>query len=152
MQTVWDSLASQNAIFVSGIMTLFSEVLFFEVLLMYEEHPRTKFTHFGEVVSLWIGAMAVFPNTDLLDLNRKLMCSTFLHFMSKNYAVVMCCTCIITTPCSGTDLEEWLESCLTEKNLRVLLDSHEHEPAVYLGGQEGWWHIGLYQKLCGWEY
>ena len=33
--------------------------------------------------------------------------------------------------------EEWLESCLTERDLGVLMDSQLNEPAVCPGGQEG---------------
>ncbi|PKU46847.1 hypothetical protein llap_2820 [Limosa lapponica baueri] len=47
--------------------------------------------------------------------------------------------------------EEWLESCLAEKDLggvgRLLA---EHEPAVYPGGQEGQEHPGLYQEQHAW--
>ena len=39
---------------------------------------------------------------------------------------------------------EGLASCTGEKDLRMLVDSHE--PAVCPGGQEGQWHPGLYQK------
>ena len=43
--------------------------------------------------------------------------------------------------------EEWLESCLAEKDLEVLVDSRvEYELAVCPGGQEGQQHPGLYQK------
>ncbi|KAJ7413975.1 rna-directed dna polymerase from mobile element jockey-like [Willisornis vidua] len=38
---------------------------------------------------------------------------------------------------------EWLESCLVEKHLEVLVGNTEHEPAVCPGGHEGQWHPGL---------
>jgi len=40
---------------------------------------------------------------------------------------------------------EWLESCVVEKGLGVLVLA-EHEPAACSGGQEGQWHPGLQQK------
>ena len=42
--------------------------------------------------------------------------------------------------------EKWLESCLMERDLGVLM---EYEPSVCPGGQEGQWHPGLYRKWCG---
>jgi len=43
--------------------------------------------------------------------------------------------------------EEWLESCLVEKDRGSAgRQPIEHEPAVCPGGQEGQWHPGLYQK------
>ena len=44
--------------------------------------------------------------------------------------------------------EEWLESCLMERDLGDG-QSAEYEPAVCPGGQEGQWHPGLYQEWCG---
>jgi len=40
--------------------------------------------------------------------------------------------------------EEWLESCLVEKDLGQ--QPAEHEPAVCPGGQEAQRHPGLYQE------
>jgi len=46
--------------------------------------------------------------------------------------------------------EEWLESCLVEKEpWGVGRQPAEHEPAVCPGGQEGQRHPGLYQEWCG---
>ena len=45
--------------------------------------------------------------------------------------------------------EEWLESCLMERNLGVLIQLAEYEPAVCPGGQEAQRYPGLYQKWCG---
>ena len=43
--------------------------------------------------------------------------------------------------------EEWLESCLAEKDLGgVDPQPSEHDPAVCPGGQEGQQHPGLYQE------
>ena len=44
--------------------------------------------------------------------------------------------------------EEWLESCLAEKDLGVLADSQLNmsPQCVCPGGQKGQWHPGLYQK------
>lgn len=67
---------------------------------------------------------------------------THVQYISSFYVKELCCSYVLhlhnNNPMQWYRFgEEWLESCLTEKNLRVLLDSHEHEPAVYLGGQEG---------------
>jgi len=46
--------------------------------------------------------------------------------------------------------EEWLESCLAEKDLGFVgRQLAEHEPAVCPGGQEGQWHPDLDQEWCG---
>ena len=42
--------------------------------------------------------------------------------------------------------DEWLESCLAEKDLGILVDSWLNEPAVFSGGQEGQQQPGLYKK------
>jgi len=44
--------------------------------------------------------------------------------------------------------EEWLESCLAEKDLGYGQQVSKHEPAVCPGIQEGQWHPDLYQKYC----
>ena len=43
--------------------------------------------------------------------------------------------------------EEWLESCLMERDLGVLMDSWLN--MNWQRGQEGQWHPGLYQEWCG---
>jgi len=46
--------------------------------------------------------------------------------------------------------EEWLESCLAEKDLGGFdRQPAEREPAVCPGGQEGQRHPGLYREQCG---
>ncbi|PKU39573.1 rna-directed dna polymerase from mobile element jockey-like [Limosa lapponica baueri] len=42
--------------------------------------------------------------------------------------------------------EEWMESCLVEKDLKVFV---KYESAVCPGGQDGQLHPGLYQEQCG---
>lgn len=43
--------------------------------------------------------------------------------------------------------EEWLENCSAERDLGVLVNSQLD--MSHLGSQEGQWHPGLYQELCG---
>ena len=43
----------------------------------------------------------------------------------------------------------WLDSAQAERDLGVLVQPTEHEPAVCPGGQEGQWNPGLYEEQCG---
>jgi len=53
---------------------------------------------------------------------------------------------------------EWLEGCMEEKDLGMLVDVQRNMNQVCPGSQKGQWHPGLYQKQCcqqeqgGWPF